>query len=105
MVPSLELAIATDGERLSGIGFSLGKIIRFRSLEFIINYIGGLRLSPRRDSSYDIVVCPTRSGPPSPLRAMIGESTEEFHIASDGEGGIDLSSPRMFSYSSPKKLN
>jgi hypothetical protein len=33
-------------------------------------------------------------GPPSPLRAMTGDSAEELHTASDGEGRIDLPSPR-----------
>jgi hypothetical protein len=37
----------------------------------------------------------SRSGPPSLLWAMIGHSTEEFHMTSDIEGGgIKLPSPR-----------
>jgi hypothetical protein len=39
----------------------------------------------------------TRSRPPSPLQAMIGESTEEFHTALDGEGGPGLPSSRRCS--------
>jgi hypothetical protein len=36
----------------------------------------------------------TRSRPPSPWRAMIEDSTEEFHTASSGGGGSGLPSPR-----------
>jgi hypothetical protein len=41
-----------------------------------------------------IVMGSTHGGPPSPLWAMTEDSTEEFHMASDGEGRIDLPSPR-----------
>jgi hypothetical protein len=36
----------------------------------------------------------THSGPPFLFQAMIGDSAEDFHTASDGDGGIDLPSPR-----------
>jgi hypothetical protein len=36
----------------------------------------------------------TCSGPPSLLWSMIEDSTEKFHMASEGEGGSDLPSPR-----------
>jgi hypothetical protein len=44
-----------------------------------------------------IIMGSARGGPLSPLRAMMGDSAEEFNIASDGEGRIDLPSPRRCS--------
>jgi hypothetical protein len=80
MVPSSVLTVAANGERLS--------------CEFITDYFNGLSLSPRRDGSDAAVMGSSHSRPPSPLCAMIGDSNEEFHTASDGEGWIDLPSPR-----------
>jgi hypothetical protein len=84
MVPSSAITIIVDGECLSCDGFSLGKTIHFGSLEFTTDCISGLNISPRRDSSDAAIMGSTRSGPPSPLSAMTGYSTEEFHMASDG---------------------
>jgi hypothetical protein len=94
MVPASVLIVTTSGERLLCDGFTLGETICFGSLEFIADYFSGLSLSPRRDGSDAVVVGSSRSEPPSRLRAMIGDSLEEFHTASDGEGGVDLPSPR-----------
>jgi hypothetical protein len=94
MVPSSALAVAADGKCLSCGGLSLNETICFGSLEFITDYLGGLSLSPRRDGLDNTIMGSTCSGPPSPLCAMIGKSTEEFHMASEGEGGLDLPSPR-----------
>jgi hypothetical protein len=90
MVPSSVLADATVCDHLSCGGFSLGETICFGSLEFITDRFGGLSLSPIGDGSDSIVMGSARGGPPSPLRAMIGDSVEEFHMTSDGEGRIDL---------------
>jgi hypothetical protein len=49
------------------------------------------------DGSGVAVMGSTRSGTLSLLWAMIGDSIEEFHMASDGEGRIDLPSPRRHS--------
>jgi hypothetical protein len=87
MVTSSALAITGDSEHLSCGGFSLDETIHFGSLEFIADYFGGLSLSPWRDCLDAAVMGSTCSGPPSPLRAMIGDSTEEFHMTLDGEGG------------------
>jgi hypothetical protein len=96
MVPSSVLTVATDSQHLSCGGFSLGETIHFGSLEFIINCFGGLSLSPMGDGSDAIVMGSTRGGPTSPLRAMMGDSVAEFHMALDGEGRIDLLSTRMY---------
>jgi hypothetical protein len=87
MVPSSALTVAADSECLSCGGFYLGNTIHFWSLEFITCRIGGMSLSPRRDGSDAVIMGSTHSGPLSPLRAMVGDSTKEFHIASDREGG------------------
>jgi hypothetical protein len=87
MVPSSALALAANGEPLSCDGFSLGETICFGSLEFIAECFGGLSLSPRRDGLDAAAMGSTRNGPPSSLRALIGDSTEEFHMASDGDRG------------------
>jgi hypothetical protein len=88
MVPSSALVVAVGGERLSCGGFSLSKTIFFGSLEFIIDRFGSLSLSPMGDISDTIIKGLALGGPPSPLRAMMGD------MASDGEGRIDHPSPR-----------
>jgi hypothetical protein len=93
MVPSSALTVATDGERPSCNFFFLSETICFGSLKFIANYFGGLSLSPMGDGSGATVMGSTHGGTPSPLWAMAGDSIEEFHTASDGEGRIDLPSP------------
>jgi hypothetical protein len=94
MVPSSALAVATDGERLSYDVFSLDKTIHFGSLEFIADRVGDLSLSSMGDDSDAAVMRSTRGRPPSPLQAMTWDFTKEFHMTSDGEGRIDLPSPR-----------
>jgi hypothetical protein len=94
MVPSSVLIISAYGECPSCDVFSLGKTIHFRSLKFITDCFSGLSLSLMRDGSSAIVMDSTCGGTPSLLWAMTGDSVEEFHIASDGEGRIDLPSSR-----------
>jgi hypothetical protein len=93
MVPSSVLAVAADGERLSGDVFSFGKTIHFGSLEFNADRFGGLSLSPIRDGSGAAVMGSTRSGTPFPLWSMTEDSVKEFHMASNGEGRINLPFP------------
>jgi hypothetical protein len=93
MVPSSALVVAADSECLSCDVFSLSKTIHFGSIEFITDRFGGLSPSPMGDGS-GVAMGTTRGGTPSPLWAMIGDSIEKFHTASDGDGRIDLPSPR-----------
>jgi hypothetical protein len=93
MVPSSVLAVAADDERLSCNVFSLSETIHFGSLKFDADHFSGLSLSPMGDGSDAAVMGSTQGKPPSPLRAMTGDSTEEFHMTSNREGRIDVPSP------------
>jgi hypothetical protein len=86
MVTTFAHVISTTGERLICGGFSFGEMVPFGSLEFIANCFGGLSLSPRRNDSGTAIIGSTHVGTPSPLRAMIEDSTEEFYTALSGEG-------------------
>jgi hypothetical protein len=79
------------------VNFYHAMFIRFGSLEFIAYRFSGLSLSPMGDSSGAAVMSSTRGGTPSPLWTMTGDSIEEFHTALDGEGRINLPSPRRHS--------
>jgi hypothetical protein len=94
MVPSSALVVAADGERLSCDVFSLSKTIHFGSFEFIAERFSGLSLSPMGDSLGAAIMGSTHGETPSPLSTMIGNSIEEFHMALDGEGRIDLPTSR-----------
>jgi hypothetical protein len=87
MVPSSALTIFTDGEHLACGHFSRGETVCFTSLEFITHCFGGLSLSPRGSDSDAALMGSTSGGPPSLLRAMIEDSTEEFHTVSSREEG------------------
>jgi hypothetical protein len=91
MVHSSALVVSVNGERLTCSGFSLSKTVHLKSFEFIANYFNGLSLSPRRNDSGTTVMGSTHSGPLSLWWAMIEGSTEEFHMASSGEGGAPAS--------------
>jgi hypothetical protein len=73
-------------------GFSLGETVCLGSYEFIIDYFGGMSLSPRSNDSGTALMGSTRSGPLSPRRAMIEDSTKEFVTASSSEGSSSLPS-------------
>jgi hypothetical protein len=62
MVNSSALAINIDGERLTCGGFSLDVTVRFGSPEFIVDYFGGLSLSPKGGDLGAILVFTTRRG-------------------------------------------
>jgi hypothetical protein len=94
MVPSSTITVAAGGECLSRDGVSLGKTIHFGSLEFIDDCFSGLRFSICRDGLDATTVGSTHGEPQSPLQAMTGDSIGEFLKASDGEGGLNLLSPR-----------
>jgi hypothetical protein len=94
MVPSSTITVAADAECLSSNGFYLGETIHFGSLKFITDCFGSLNLSPRKDGLDAAAMGSTHSGPLSRLWDMTRDSIKEFHMASDGEGGLGLPSAR-----------
>jgi hypothetical protein len=94
IVPSLAPIITVDGECLSCGGFSHGETIHFGSLESNTDCFDGLSLSPMGDGSDAIIIGSAHGGLLSPLRAMTGDFAEDFDTALNGEGRIDLPSPR-----------
>jgi hypothetical protein len=85
MVHSSTLIIATDDERLTCGGFSLGETIRFGNLEFITNRFDNLSLSPKGSDSRFIFVGMAQIRSPS-LHAILEESVGEDDSTSS-EGG------------------
>jgi hypothetical protein len=61
-VHSLALLIATDSERLTCGGFSLGETIGFGSLEFIADCFDDLSLCPKGSDSSTVFVGTTCTG-------------------------------------------
>jgi hypothetical protein len=97
VVPSSTIVIAADGECLTCCGFSLGETIHLGDFEFIADYFGGLSLSPRRGNAGAGFMGSTHSRAPTPWRAMIDDSAEEFLMVSSGDGSFGLPSPRRCS--------
>jgi hypothetical protein len=95
MVPSSAPTVASNSERLSCDGFSLGETIRFGSLELITNRFSGLSLSP-----LGTVQVPSSRAPP-PQWPMAGDSAEGFPMAPNGEGRTDIPSPRRYGVKAP----
>jgi hypothetical protein len=91
---SSSIAITADDEHLASGGFSLGEPGHIRNFEFITDYFDGLSLSPRSSNEGTIFVGSTRSRASTPQRAMVEDSTEEFLIASSGQGSLGHPSPR-----------
>jgi hypothetical protein len=91
MVPPSSVTIAVHDECLTCSGFSLGETHRSESLELLIDYLGGLSLSPMEDGSDAIAMGSSRGGP---LRPRWMDSAKGFPTASIGKGRTDLPSPR-----------
>jgi hypothetical protein len=89
MVHSSTPAVATNCERLTCSGFSLGETVHFESLEFMADCFNALSLSPKGSDLGTVFVGSTCNRSPS-LQATIEDFTEEFYIASSGEGGSSL---------------
>jgi hypothetical protein len=85
MVHSPALTVSIDSQHLMRGVFSLGKTVCSGNLEFITDCFGGMSLCPKRNDSGTAFMGSTRSGPLSPQRAMIEDSTEGFYTTSSGE--------------------
>jgi hypothetical protein len=94
MVPSYVLTVTADGKHLTCGGFFLSETVRLENFEFTADYFSGLSPSPRRGNEGADFMGSTCSGEPTPWQAMIEDSTEEFLMASSGEGSLSLPSPR-----------
>jgi hypothetical protein len=81
MVLSFAITVDVDGERLTCGGFSLNKTVHLGNFEFIAEYFSGLSLSPRRGNAGAAFMGSSRSSAPTPRRAMVENSTEEFLTA------------------------
>jgi hypothetical protein len=57
-----------------------------------------ISLSSKGDGSDAVVMATTRGDPPSPLRAMTGDSIEEFRMVSDGGGRVEKERILMIHY-------
>jgi hypothetical protein len=93
MVPASTIAVIADGEHLTCGRFSLSKTVHLRNFEFIADYFGGMSLSHRKGDEGVTFMGSTRGGVSTPRWAMIEDSTEEFLMASSGEGCFSLPSP------------
>jgi hypothetical protein len=100
MVHSSMLAVTTDGEYLMYGGFSLGETVCFECLKFIVNCFSSLSLSPKGSDSGAIFMETTHSGSLM-LWAMIEDSTNEFYMASSGEGSSGLPASQRRSMEAP----
>jgi hypothetical protein len=93
MVPSSTITVVADGEHLTCGGFSLSETPHLGNFEFITDYLDGLSRSHRRGNTGAAFMGSTHSGAPTPWRAMVEDSAEEFLTASSGEGSFSLPSP------------
>jgi hypothetical protein len=100
MVQSSTLTITTDGEHLTCGGLFLRKTIRFGSLEFIIESFGSLSLSPKGSNLGAVFMGTAHSRSPS-LCTILKKSTDEFYMASSGEGSSGLPISKRCSMGTP----
>jgi hypothetical protein len=84
MVHSSTLVVTTDSERLTCSGFSLSKIVRFGSLEFIADCFGILSLSLKGSNLGTVFMGMARSGSPS-LHTILEDFADEFYMTSSRE--------------------
>jgi hypothetical protein len=85
MVTSLKFAFVANGRNLTGVGLAPGETIRFSSLEFNVNHLGSLSISPKeRDSGANFIgMVHIRS--PS-LHTILEDSSDEDGATPDAGG-------------------
>jgi hypothetical protein len=85
MVHSMKPIIVANGNKLTGIGFTLVETICFGSLEFITDRFSNLNLSPEGNDLGAVFVGIVHSGSPS-LHHVLEESTDEDDTTFNGRG-------------------
>jgi hypothetical protein len=85
MVHSPKIASTTDSEHQTSVGFTIGKTIRFGSLEFITDRFGNLGLFAEGNDSGAVFVGMAHSGSLS-LDTILEESIDEGDTTSSGGG-------------------
>jgi hypothetical protein len=100
MVHSSMLAITTDGEHLTCGSCSLGETVHFESLRFTTNNFSSLSLTPKGSNPGAVFMGKDRKGSPS-LCTMLEDITNEFYMASSGEGSFGLPVSQRCSIGAP----
>jgi hypothetical protein len=93
MVYSPKLTFVANGNNSTGVGLTLGKTIRFGSLEFTADRFSNLSLYPVGNDLGVIFVGMVHSGPPF-VHTMHKESSNKGDTTLGGVGSSRLPGPR-----------
>jgi hypothetical protein len=76
MVISSKLSFIANGNNPTSVGLAPGQTIHFGSLEFTVDHLGRLSLSPEEDDSGAIFIGMVHSGSPS-LHITLEDSSDD----------------------------
>jgi hypothetical protein len=92
MVTSSKLSFIANNNNSASVGLALSETIRFDSLEFTVDRLGRLSLSPYEGDSIAIFIGMVHSGSPS-LHTTLKDSSDEGGATSGTGGGGSYGSP------------
>jgi hypothetical protein len=92
MIPSPKLFFLANINNLTGVGLAPGSTIHFGSLEFTVDCLGHLSLSPQEGDSSAIFVGTVNSRMPS-LHTTLKETFDEDSSASSTDGSSGSPAP------------
>jgi hypothetical protein len=92
MVPSWKLSFVANGNNPTSVGLALGSTIHFDSLEFNVDCIGRLSLSPQEWDSSAIFIRMVHNASPC-LHTTLEESSDEDGAASGVGGTLGFPNP------------